>query len=355
MIKDKGIFIKNIYYMLSYAFQSLRQKQYEEIAAEEFEAVSDLFAAILSKGISQQLKQGLYREYVTRREDAFVMRGKVSVPGTIKNRLARKRELFCEYDAFSVDNLSNRILKTTAAALARDRSVQAKYRAKLRQEGLFFKEVSAIAPSEIRWDRLRRQRCGKNYEMLMNVCYFVLDGMLMTTDRGKYQMAHFSDWHMHRLYEKFVLEYYKRHHGSLSEVKAARVKWDLSPGTEERAIRFLPAMQTDIFLRQGEEALIIDTKYYGRILREQYGKETFHSLNLFQIFAYVKNQDVKRTGKVSGMLLYAKTEEEAVPDASFVMGGNRISVRTLDLNQEFRLSAAQLDRIVEEHFTHPRS
>ena len=32
------------------------------------------------------------------------------------------------------------------------------------------------------------------------------------------------------------------------------------------------------------------------------------------------------------------------------MGGNRISVKTLDLNKEFSLIAAQLDRIAEEHF-----
>ena len=49
MIKDKSIFIKNIYYMLSYAFSTLRQGGYESVAAEEFENIHDLFAAILSK------------------------------------------------------------------------------------------------------------------------------------------------------------------------------------------------------------------------------------------------------------------------------------------------------------------
>ena len=45
--------VKNIYYMLAYAFQVLKQKNYEDIAAEEFDDVQDLFAAILAKGISQ--------------------------------------------------------------------------------------------------------------------------------------------------------------------------------------------------------------------------------------------------------------------------------------------------------------
>ena len=44
MTEDKGIFIRNIYYMLTYAFHELRQNNYEYIAGEEFENVHDLFA-----------------------------------------------------------------------------------------------------------------------------------------------------------------------------------------------------------------------------------------------------------------------------------------------------------------------
>lgn len=47
MIKDKSIFIKNIYYMLSYAFTTLNQGGYEDVATEEFENMHNLFAAIL--------------------------------------------------------------------------------------------------------------------------------------------------------------------------------------------------------------------------------------------------------------------------------------------------------------------
>lgn len=76
MTRDKSILIKNIYYMLSYVFQTLNQSNYEEIAAEKFEDMQNLFAAILAKGIGFQLKQGLYREYRNCQEDLSVMRGK---------------------------------------------------------------------------------------------------------------------------------------------------------------------------------------------------------------------------------------------------------------------------------------
>ena len=112
MIKDKSIYIKNIYYMLSYAFQILKQSNYDEVASEKFDNAQDLFAAILSKGIGQQLKQGLYREYVTKNENLSVMRGKLDMPNTIRNRIQRKQKLACEFDELSENNLFNQILKT---------------------------------------------------------------------------------------------------------------------------------------------------------------------------------------------------------------------------------------------------
>ena len=44
--------------MLSYAFTTLNQGGYEDVATEEFENMHNLFAAILAKGIGRQLKQG---------------------------------------------------------------------------------------------------------------------------------------------------------------------------------------------------------------------------------------------------------------------------------------------------------
>lgn len=103
--------------MLSYAFTTLRQSNYEEIAKERFDNIHNLFAAILTKGIGQQLKQGLYREYLNKVEALSVMRGKIDMPSTIKNKLVKKQLLTCEYDELSENNNLNQILKTTACIL----------------------------------------------------------------------------------------------------------------------------------------------------------------------------------------------------------------------------------------------
>lgn len=350
MTDDKSIFIKNIYYMLSYAFQVLRQSNYEDVAAEEFDKVQDLFAAILTKAVAQQLKHGLYREYIAQHQTLSVMRGKIDMPGTIRNRIKSDQKLACEFDELSENNQFNQIIKTTMYYLVKDEGVNNERKIALKKILVFLSGVSLLEPSSIQWSRLHYQRNNRNYEMLLNICYFVLDGVLQTTEEGQYKMAAFSDEHMERLYEKFILEYYRQNHACLSEVKAAQVKWNLSGENDESMIRFLPVMQTDIMLRRNDTVLIIDAKYYGNTLQKQYDKYSLHSNNLYQIFTYVKNLDKDGTGNVSGLLLYAKTNESITPDCSFNMGGNQIEAKTLDLNTEFSRIAAQLDAIKKRFF-----
>lgn len=51
MTKDKSILINNIYHMLSYAFQTLKQETYDDVAVESFDEMYNLLAAILAKGM----------------------------------------------------------------------------------------------------------------------------------------------------------------------------------------------------------------------------------------------------------------------------------------------------------------
>ena len=54
------------------------------------------------------------------------------------------------------------------------------------------------------------------------------------------------------------------------------------------------------------------------------------------------------SGNVSGMLLYAKINEEVMHNQSNTFGKNVISFRTLDLTEDFELVAKQLDEIAYE-------
>jgi len=347
MTVDKGIFIRNVYYMLAYAFHTLKQNNYDYIANENFEYIHDLFAEILYQGMSTQLKQGLYREYVTQHETLPLMRGKLDINGTIRNRIQKKQLLDCEYDDLSANNRLNQILKTTADILIREKSVDKARRSKLKSLMPFFDGIDTIPPKSIKWKDLTYQRNNRSYRMLMTICYFILDDMLLTTENGEYRMMTFSDDKMNKLFERFILQYYRtEYHGKIG-TNASKIDWNIDDIESSKGLEFLPSMQSDVMLSYGEQTFIIDAKYYSHTTQVLFDKHSVHNHNLYQLLTYVNNADVTNSGNVSGMLLYAKTEDEISPDVETSMNGHKIMVKTLDLNQPFEQIREQLDGYVK--------
>ena len=342
--------IQNIYHMLAYAFQTLRGQSYRDIATEEFDNAADLLAEILARGVSLQLKRGLGREYVDREEALSSPRGKIELSESLKTRSILCRQLVCSYDEFSTDTRMNRILKATIALLIRSDIDKARKKA-LRRLLPYFADVSDMDLLGEDW-RMRFTRNNQTYRMLMNVCWLVVKGLLQAQEDGSLRMMDFLDeQRMSRLYEKFILEYYKREHPELS-AGAPYISWALDDGFDD----MLPTMHTDITLARGRTVLIIDAKYYSRTMQQQFDKRSVHSGNLYQIFTYVKNKEAEFAStpdphSVSGMLLYAKTDEDMQPDSVYQMSGNQISVRALDLGQPFETIRSQLDGIADVHFS----
>ena len=339
--------VQNIYYMLAYSFQVLNENGYKDIATEQFDNVGELCAAILAKGISVQLKRGLGKEYVSQTEPLSSLRGKIDIAESIKTQSMLRKQLVCTYDDFTVNSYMNRILKSTMELLIR--SDISKVRKKdLRKLLVFFGDVDSIDVYDINW-RLQYNRNNQSYRMLISICYLVVKGLLQTNTAGITKLMDFLDeQRMCRLYEKFILEYYRREHPEV-KASASQIPWQL----DDDFGAMLPVMQSDIMLSKGRATLIIDAKYYGHTTQSQYGVNTLHSGNLYQIFTYVKNKDAEygdQPHTVSGMLLYAQTDEVVQPNHVYHMSGNKITVRTLDLNLPFSDIAKQLDGIVATHF-----
>lgn len=339
--------VQNVYYMLAYAFQVLNEDGYRNVATEQFNNVAELCAAILTKGVSLQLKRGLGRDYISETETLSGLRGKIDITESIKTQTMLRKQMVCTYDEFSVNTYMNRIIKTTMLKLLHADIDKARKK-EIRKLLVFFDEVQELDVHTINWSQ-QYSRNNQTYRMLVSICYLVLKGLLQTTTDGSTKLMQFVDeQRMCRLYEKFILEYYRKEHPEIT-ANASQIPWQLDDDFSD----MLPVMQTDIMLSQGAKVLIIDAKYYEHTTQTQYDKHTLHSNNLYQIFTYVKNKEYElreEQHEVAGMLLYAKTEEEIQPDQKYKMSGNRISVRTLDLNLDFSEIRKQLDGIVEEYF-----
>ncbi len=341
------ILIQNIYYMLSYAFQVLNEQGLQNVDAEVFDNAQRLCAEILIKGISIQIKRGLKRDYMAHTKTLSSVRGKINVSDSLKTQSILRRQLACNYDEFTIDTELNRILKTTLLLLLRG-DVTVYQKKQIKNLLIYFADVQEADIHLINWNT-HYNRNDQSYQFLITVCYLVVKGLLQTQSDGTYRMMNFFDeQRMSRLYEKFLLEYYRKNYPKL-HASPSPIEWQLDQGNDD----MLPKMKTDIMLQKDNKTLIIDAKYYSYTTQEHYDKHSIHSANLYQIFAYVKNKEYElkdKPHKVGGLLLYARTDEDIQPDSEYTMSGNPIYVKTLDLNQDFKNIANELDDIVKSFF-----
>lgn len=334
--------------MLSYAFQVLNEQNYKNIATEQFHNTAELMAAILEKGIKVQLKRGLCKEYIPQVAALTSLRGKIDITESIKTQAMLRKQLICTYDEFSVNCTMNQIVKSTVELLLHSK-ISKQRKKNLRKLMLYFDEVELIDLHTINWN-IKYNRNNQTYRMLISICYLVVKGLLQTQVDGHTKLMDFFDeQRMCRLYEKFILEYYRKEYNGQIIANASQISWQLD--NEENSM--LPIMQSDIMLQRDGKILIIDAKYYTHSTQVRFDNHTLHSGNFYQIFTYVKNKEYELRDKehtVAGMILYAKTDEEIYPNNIYQMSGNQITVKTLDLNLPFAEIAEQLDTIVKTYF-----
>lgn len=337
--------VQNIYYMLTYAFSLIKDEKIEQLCdEEEFENTADLFAAIIEIGVNKLIKRGFNRSYSDEKDSLYNLRGKIDISESIKTQTMIKQKLVCSYDSFTVDNYFNRIIKTVMLVLIHSNIGTARKKS-LRKLLLYFKDIGELNPFNINW----RQRYGRNdehYRIVLTICYFVIKGLLQSSNGGKFKMNKFFDEkYMHKLYEKFIFEYYRKEYPVLS-VSAAQIPWMV----DEKSDSLLPIMQSDVTIKRNDKVLIIDAKYYSHSTKTHFEKRSLISGNLYQIFTYVKNCDIDHSGNVSGMLLYAQSDDDLHIDSTYNMGGNKISVKTLELDSPFEEVKRRLDKIIADKF-----
>lgn len=336
--------------MLTYAFQVLKQKNYRKIETEEFKNTEDLFAEILKLGLTSQFKRGLEKEYITHNERSSTIRGKINITQSLKQNTLQRRQLICTYDDLSINTYKNQIIKSTLLALI-NKDINKSRKKEIKNLLLNLEEVNTIDIYRINWN-IQYNSNNQTYTMLIAICELTIKGLLQTQNEGSTKIMDYKEGKlMSHLYEKFIFNYYKKEHPEL-KVNAIQIKW--AGTTEEDYDNLLPLMQTDITLQKDNRILIIDAKYYHHKITNTWNEHrTVKSAHLYQIFAYVKNMDANTNHNniISGMLLYAKTDREELLN-TYNLSGNKITVRTLNLNVEFNKIKEQLDSIAYEYFNY---
>ncbi|MGN1318255.1 MAG: 5-methylcytosine-specific restriction endonuclease system specificity protein McrC [Lachnospirales bacterium] len=336
--------IKNIYYMLAYAFKDINSDSIKNVEIEDFDNIYELMAEIIIRGVSYLIKKGLTKSYEEYSDELLTLKGQIDITQTIKKASLVRKKAVCNFDEYTENTFLNQILKSVILLLIKE-DIKLYQKTTLKRLIKFFSNISLIDLRRIRWSCINYNRNNKQYRLLINICRLICENMIHTTEDGNVRLMDFSEKTMHRLYEKFILNYYIRHFNSLNP-RSAKIEWNIKDNYDET---LLPKMQSDIMLSKNNKTLIIDAKFYTKTLARNQYKTIYHSANIYQIYTYVKNYAENTERKVKGMLLYAKTDEEDFKEGSFNIGGNDIYIKNLDLGETFENIKGQLDKIVYEY------
>jgi 5-methylcytosine-specific restriction enzyme subunit McrC len=330
--------IRNLYFLLLYAWDRLDAAAQVPVSGEDETSLRNLLARVLEFGARRLLLRGLDRDYLRHREDIRGIRGRVNFAESIQRNLLPNGLARCEFDELSYNVLHNRILKTTIARLTRDSALDSALREKLAKLDRRLREIDPLELSPGIFSRVTLHRNNAGCRFLMNICEFIhRNAMIAEADAGKV-FQDFSRDQMAALFEAFLRNFYRIELEGVFPgyrvVGGETIHWDTGEMDGESRKR-LPVMKTDISMRTPSGYLIIDAKYYKETMAGQFGKKV-HSGHLYQLFAYLRNIAARgpEFKNAAGLLLYPAVRESVQLD--YEIQGHRISVRTVDLAQDWR-------------------
>lgn len=330
--------IKNIYHLLCYAWNKLEESELVNVSAEDESDLLNLLGRVLLNGTKTLLKRGIERRYLTENEVYQGIKGKVNITDSLRKNLFSKGFSICEFDELSADILPNQILKTTLQNLIQIHGISPTLKQEIRTVIYRLHEVNEIVLTDIIFHQVQINRNNSFYALLLNISELIYQNLLINERNGSFQFKDFlrDDRQMARLFEEFIRNFYK------IEIPEAKVfREDLHWKMAGEMHQFLPKMQTDISIKINDRKLIIDAKYYNETLQKYYDSEKIHSQHLYQLFAYLKNQEDKLA---EGVLIYPTIQKSL--SLAYTHEGHTIRIKTLNLNQDWRGVKADLLGII---------
>jgi 5-methylcytosine-specific restriction enzyme subunit McrC len=209
-----------------------------------------------------------------------------------------------------------------------------------------FSDVSAFRLGPGTFSQVSLHQNNSYYKLVLKICHLIYLGLLPAeTGQGvRFVDPTDDETRMSSVFEEFIRVFYQTETTEFATANREDIRW-MTLELDDLHSRYLPKMQTDITLRSPDRTLIIDAKYYKEVFSNFRGAEKIRSGNLYQMFSYVKNCEKLPEGPIpEGLLIYPSSEKAITLD--YQLGGHRIRVGTVDLDQEWREIDARLHELI---------
>lgn len=334
-MNSRKIPIANIYYLLCYAWRHIEESdvvRLEEL--EGLERLHDLLGKVLSEGTFLLIKRGIDRGYRDVYENIAGIRGKVVVSDTVKQALRAKGQVACNFEEMSHDVLHNQILRSTLKSLMRLSELHSEVRATVRKSYTKLAGVTCVQLNRQHFQRVNLDRNRQHYRFLLSICRLIHEQLLVDQKSGDAKFSEISEKKMEKLYEDFIIEFYRREQNRFQVNRRGRTITWVDEGTSENFRSKIPRMEADVILESPNRRIIMDAKFYQEALGGRIGGK-LHSENLYQLLAYLRNREatVVPGAKHEGILLYPTVDQPVAVDVC--LEGFTIRARSINLGQDW--------------------
>ena len=359
-VQSGRIPVENRFHMLMYAWQVPDMLDDLDAALENAPTLRALLTWMLAHYSRRQIRRGLRGDYVDISEPLRTVRGRIDFTRTVSDLLLHRGELHCDYQEYSLNVPRNQIIISTLfrqlggryAAIERDDTEQmAGLRSEVEALVRRMSEIDRVHVSD-RMIATEMRKLGRNereYRLIMLICRLLNRPRLPVDDADGSRFRDVEFLQKERVYEKFVANFYRYHHGDQWLVEPQRqFRWPetLDPvGTMK-----LPVMRPDIVMRHREtdRVFVIDTKWSGTVSGGRYDKRV-KTGDLYQVWSYLSSQEHQGWGRdfanSTGILLYA--QPYSGPESLETrIRSHPFRVHTLDLSQDWRSIECDLRELI---------
>ena len=341
--KKAPIPIKNLFYMLCYAWNVLAITDDIKVGSDDYDDAYNLLSRVFSYGIGKLIRSGFHRSYIEQTDELATLRGKILVKESVSQLSMQRKKLVCSYDEYSVNDIFNQVLTYTIDSLVKSPNVSSDTKKELKKQKAFFAGIEAKAPTKENRQKLIFNRNNITYKLLINIAIMLYDNTVVNEDDGKNV---FKDFYRHeqmqKVYELFILNFYAIHLDRKKyHVYAPKFQWETNEvadawDEEDQADDLMPELRTDIVIENKEKNIqfIIDAKYYQNILVSSYQSEVskFRRDHISQVYTYMDNSPF--SGEKRGALMYPTVTYDVYETRKFKPG--RIFFKSLNLNREWQ-------------------
>lgn len=337
----------------------------------------DLLAGQLAHSMMIVIKRGIVRNYSPHQAVTSLPRGRIDIPRTIRMNAQAYGKLACDFSVFDQMTYNNMFIHSVVTEFltitdgeGRPRLMDKEIRKWLMSVERSMSDIPRIALDRTCLSKAVYRGMDQDYRYALELCRNYIQDKYPDFDRsGKGKTLFIDAKRFFKLYEDFIRNFYRKNRPEL-DAKSETLRWthrydekyDYYFSTDGEEDRTLPIMMTDISLKKGDTALIIDAKCYSKPMSSRmrsanrgteqefleegsvvldaddfYDTPRYRPSNLYQIHSYVTNYRTKFTNikHVSGMLLYAVGE--GMPESFFKLksDGNWYFVMKLDLRKDW--------------------